>query len=79
MLSINQLNAKIKILEVWKDLNIENYPLTIATKNISNELINTRAMTSSQPIEIGSKTLTHKTCISDAIKVWNGIPVLKTE
>ena len=31
-------------------------------------------MTSSQPIEIGSKTLTHKTCISDAIKVWNGIP-----
>ena len=32
------------------------------------------SMTSNQPIEIGSKTLTHKTCISDAIRVWNGIP-----
>ena len=31
-------------------------------------------MTSNQPIEMGSKTLTHKTCISDDIKVWNGIP-----
>ena len=26
MLSVNQLNAKIKILEIWKSLNVEGYP-----------------------------------------------------
>ena len=36
--------------------------------------MNTRAMTSNQPIEIGKKILTQKTCISDAIKLWNVAP-----
>ena len=31
-------------------------------------------MTSNQPIEIGKKTLTQKTCISDAVKLWNVAP-----
>ena len=76
MLSVNQLNAKIKILEVWKALNVERYPLSIPTKNINTEVTNTRAMTSKQPIEIGKRPLTQRTCISDAIKVWNSIPVV---
>ena len=36
--------------------------------------MNTRAMTSNQPIEIGKKLLTQRTCISDAIRVWNLAP-----
>ena len=36
MLSVNQLNAKIKLLEVWKSLNVDNYPLKIATKAQNN-------------------------------------------
>ena len=55
VLSVNQLNAKIKILEVWKSLNIDGYPLEISTKCVKKESINTRAMTSNQPIEIGKK------------------------
>ena len=42
MLSVNQLNAKIKILEVWKSLNIDGYPLEIATKSVKKESMNTR-------------------------------------
>ena len=36
MLSINQLNAKAKLLEVWKALNLENYPLIIKQQLINH-------------------------------------------
>ena len=75
MLSVNQLNAKIKLLEIWKALNVENYPLEITTKVTNQNTMNTRAMTSNQPIEIGSKNLTQKSCISDAIRLWNLAPI----
>ena len=29
LLSVNQLNAKIKLQEIWKVLNIEDYPIKI--------------------------------------------------
>ena len=32
-------------------------------------------MTSRKPLEIGNSYLTQKTCISDAIKLWNLAPV----
>ena len=44
------------------------------TRETSQEVVNTRAMTSNQPIEIGKRPLTQRTCISDAIKVWNSAP-----
>ena len=69
MLSVNQLNAKFKILEIWKALNVENYPLKIDTKVVNNDSTNTRAMTANKPIEVGHSVLSQKTCISDAIKV----------
>ena len=53
MLLVNQLNAKIKLLEIWKALNVENYPLEITTKVTNQDTMNTTAMTSNQPIEIG--------------------------
>ena len=69
MLSVNQLNAKIKLLEVWKSVDVE-----IATKVGNEETANTRAMTSKQPLEIGVSSLTQRSCISDAIKLWNLAP-----
>ena len=71
---MNQLNAKIKILEIWKSLNVEGYPLKIATKERSHEVMNMRAMTSNQPIEIGTTAIMQRTCISDAIIIWNNAP-----
>ena len=74
MLSVNQLNAKIKIMEIWKSFNVLRYPLIIDTQRPSPEVINTRAMTSHRPIEETVSTLIDKTCVSDAIKLWLKIP-----
>ena len=38
-------------------------------------IIYTRAMTSNRPIEIGSSILLEKTCVSDAIRLWNLAPL----
>ena len=71
MLSVNQLNASIKLLEIWKALNIPNYPIVIKQQNAESKQIHTRGDTNQRPIEIGRKELTKSTCISDAIRVWN--------
>ena len=75
LLSVNQLNAKIKLVEVWKALNIEDYPIKIMQQFAGNEKISTRAMTNGRLIEIGNSTLTMKTCFSDAIRLWNAAPI----
>ncbi len=29
LMSVNQINAKIKLLEIWKSLNLKNYPFQV--------------------------------------------------
>ena len=74
MLSVNQLNAQIKLTEMWKALNKANYPLKINKQGIKLDTTNTRANTQDRLIEIGKQTLTTKTCVSDAITLWNSAP-----
>ena len=74
MLSINQLNAKAKLLEVWKALTVNNYPLSIKKQSGNHSGASTRADTKERPCDIGKSTLTKKTCISDAIRTWNLAP-----
>ena len=63
MLSVSQINAKIKLQEIWKALNIKNYPLKIPSQRASYEIINSRAMTGGRPIEVGSSCLPSKSCV----------------
>ena len=79
MLSANQLNASVKLLEVWKALNLEDYPLQINRQEKGNEGVNNRANLSRRPVEIGKTILAQKTCISDAIHLWNRSPGRVTE
>ena len=72
--SVNQLNARIKLLEIWKAKNIPGYPLQISQQSANNQRVVTRAEKNERPIEIGNSTLTQRTCISDAIRVWNKTP-----
>ena len=74
IMSVNQLNAQIKLLEVWKAQNVSNYPLKIAQQSINSEGVSTRAAHSGRPCEIGKSVLAQKTCISDAIRLWNRAP-----
>ena len=74
ILSVNQQNAKLKLQEIWKSLNIENYPLKIQKQEQKPNVPSTRACTEGRLIELRRKTLTFKTCISDAIRIWNQAP-----
>ena len=74
MLSVNQLNAKVKLEEIWKASNIEDYPLKVARQEMDASRVSTRADTTQKPIEIGKSLLVQKTCISDAIHLWNRAP-----
>ena len=74
MLAVNQLNAQIKLLEMWKAINVVNYPLEIRKQNNYHIGALTRADNLNRPLEIGKSILTHNTCISDAIRLWNHAP-----
>ena len=63
------------MLEIWKALNIEDYPLKITNQLAIYETINTRAMTGNRPIEIGCSSIAEKTCVSHAIRLWNQAPL----
>ena len=74
MLSVNQLNAQIKITEVWKALNDTNRPLKVekVVQGKSNCL--TRAVATGNLKEFGKTSLVQSTFLSDASKVWNKCP-----
>ena len=74
MLAVNQLNAQVKLLEMWKALNGNKYPLEIKQQSNSHDRAVTRADAINRPCEIGKSVLTQSTCISDAIRLWNGAP-----
>ena len=74
MLSVNQLNAKVKLVEIWKALNVEDYPLKVKRQSSNNQKVNTRADINQRPVEIGKSLLAQKTCVSDAIHLWNRAP-----
>ena len=72
---MNQLNAQIKLLDIWKALNVDGYPLKIKQQQaVNNHGTLTRAWAIGRPCEIGKSTLTQNTCPSDAIKLWNQLP-----
>ena len=74
LLSVNQLNAQIKLLEVWKALNVEDYPLVIKQQESNQTGMETRAAKNKRPVEIGKNNQTKNTCVSDAVRVWNLAP-----
>ena len=58
IMSVNQLNCQIKIQEVWKALNIPDYPIQIEKQSVKVTGTSTRACTTGRLIESG------KTCLS---------------
>ena len=74
VLSVNQINAQIKLQQVWKALHVEDYPLQIKLQLASTTGINTRASESKRPVEIGKSNLAQSTSTSDAIRIWNLAP-----
>ena len=78
LMSFNKINAQIKLLEIWKSLNLNNYPLQVEQQSPKTETISTRACTIGRLCEVGKSDILQKTCISDAIKLWNRAPAVIT-
>ena len=74
MLSVNQLNVQVKLLEMWKLKNIADYPLKIAKHTIEENKCTTRASAQGKLIEIGRSNTTKNTLTSDATRIWNMAP-----
>ena len=75
MLSVNQMNAQIKLSEMWKATNDvdhtfniskrENGPDSRALRSISNEVLSV----------LSFSELSKQTFINDGIKAWNNAPM----
>ena len=74
MTSVNRLNAQAKLLEVWKALNIENYPLQLQQQSTNTSGVSTRADTNGRLIEVGKSSTSRNSSTSDAIRLWNLAP-----
>ena len=72
MISVNQMNAQIKLSEVWK---FENYPLKIEKVNHDNNLCKTRSILKGDLKEFGKSDIVHSTFLSDASQIWNACPI----
>ena len=74
MSSVNQLNAQVKLVEIWKALNVDDYPLKIERQSTQSNGVSTRADSRGKPIGIGKSLITQRSSVSDAIHLWNLAP-----
>ena len=74
LLSVNQINAQIKLVEVWKSLNLKNYPIQWSTRS---EVMKRTGLKDSNKPELQVKGRSHLqtlTFSNDAAKIWNEAP-----
>ena len=74
-LSVNQLNAQTKLLEMWKATNIKDYPIKVPQVSRSDETAVTRSSDSMLITESGITGLSQITFLNYARHVWNKAPV----
>ena len=75
MLSVNQLNAQIKITEVWKATHDLNHSFKIQKISHENDICVTRAVTNGDLKEFGKSDMVKFTFLSNASKAWNNCPM----
>ena len=75
MLSLNQINAQIKLLEIWKSINIENYPIKTNSVSRGSEVALTRACFAGYLEEKKLTNASSRTFLIDAIRIWNKSPL----
>ena len=76
-LSVNQLAAQIKLVESWKAVNLEDYPIQLENNQLQRNT-NGRAVREStvKLWKDGTKSATAKeSFLRDAAKLWNNAPL----
>ena len=76
MLSVNQLAASIKLCEVWKSLNIDNYPIQLEHNNRSTSVFDRTVRPGTTRVwNQDAKSNAEKESFSrSAAKLWNSLP-----
>ena len=74
MLSVNQLNAQIKLGELWKSANVMGYQNHFPKQQPEEGRAVQRACNKVRLVEMGRKPLTLKTFKSGASRLWNNCP-----
>ena len=74
LLSVNQINAQVKITEMWKAINSDSNSLKISIKHKSNDAAITRADKNVTLMEHGLTELCKKTFLNDGAHIWNVTP-----
>ena len=74
LLSINQINAQIKLTEIWKAVKDEDHPFKINVPVVNTEERTTRGQAAGYLKSKALTNVTKKTFINDSIKAWNLAP-----
>ena len=75
MMSVNQINAQIKLSEMWKAVNVEDHPFNLDRKESGPNIRSMRSITNEMlPVKSFSE-LSKNTFINDGIKAWNLAPM----
>ena len=76
MLSVNQINAQIKLTEIWKAVNNVECPLKIIKmKNVLPERpLRSKNESENNLMEVGSTEFSKKTFVNDGVRLWNKGP-----
>ena len=75
MLSVNQINAQVKLNDMWKANNVANYPTKVQTKTRLGDAPTTRSISRGDVVEGANfSNLSRSTFINDATKAWNRAP-----
>ena len=74
MLSVNQINGQIKLTEVWKAANVENYPIKLLKKDLNSVTMSTRAATRGDLVLQGKNELCTTSFLQDSARIWNNAP-----
>ena len=74
MMSINQINAQIKMTEIWKAVNDETHPFKIEVPKHKAEERVSRGQLSGYIQSKALTNITKKTFINDSVKAWNLAP-----
>ena len=75
MLSVNRLNAQIKLTEVWKALNLSSSPLNVSCPVLVPDARAMRSVSNNKLVETGCTNSASNSFISDGKKVWNNAPI----
>ena len=75
MLAVNQMNAQIKLGEIWKSVHVYNYPIKTSALKRGDEAVNTRAVSLGVLNEAKVTSTSERVFINDAIHIWNRAPV----